>query len=88
MKTYTICDIIRGAEHVVALVGNKSLQQSQDFGQLLKAWGSRVWTFPEVLLSRGDRSYALMGLLHIRPPVDRTDSGFQAFGRLVVLSIG
>lgn len=31
---------------------------------------------------RGDHSYALMGLLRIRPKVDRTDSAFQAFARL------
>ncbi|KAL2172258.1 hypothetical protein VTG60DRAFT_6636 [Thermothelomyces hinnuleus] len=30
----------------------------------------------------GDRVYALMGLLRIRPPIDKTDSSFQAFARL------
>lgn len=30
----------------------------------------------------GDHSYALMGLLRIRPKVDGTDSAFQAFARL------
>jgi hypothetical protein len=29
----------------------------------------------------GDHSYALMGLLRLRPTVDATDSGFQAFAR-------
>lgn len=29
----------------------------------------------------GDRSYALMGLLRLRPPIDRNDSSFQAFAR-------
>jgi hypothetical protein len=29
----------------------------------------------------GDHSYALMGLLLIRPEVDKTDSSFQAFAR-------
>lgn len=29
----------------------------------------------------GDHAYALMGLLRIRPQIDRTDSGFQAFAR-------
>jgi hypothetical protein len=29
----------------------------------------------------GDRSYALMGLLRIRPQIDYTDSDFQAFAR-------
>ena len=29
----------------------------------------------------GDRSYALMGLLRIRPPIDKSDTSFQAFAR-------
>lgn len=122
---------------------------------LLREWGSRMWTFPEVLLSPGrtisiytrdgnlqaplvvaknqfasqvwtymdpdvarhlidhylgtislsrleqavlalkclysrhtteylpgDQAYALMGLLRLRPQVDRTDTAFQAFSRL------
>jgi hypothetical protein len=43
----------------------------------------------ECLMSRefralhpGDRVYVLMGLLRIRPPIDKTDSAFQAFARL------
>lgn len=31
--------------------------------------------------SQGDHAYALMGLLRIRPQIDRTDSQFQAFAR-------
>lgn len=122
---------------------------------LLREWGSRMWTFPEVLLSpgsnikvytrggdlkspmvvpknqfasrawshtdadmsrhlidhflgtislsrlelavlalkclysrhtteylAGDQAYALMGLLRLRPQIDRTDTAFQAFSRL------
>jgi hypothetical protein len=30
---------------------------------------------------QGDRSYALMGLLRVRPRIDITDSSFQAFAR-------
>jgi len=29
----------------------------------------------------GDHSYALMGLLRVRPEIDPTDSAFQAFAR-------
>lgn len=32
----------------------------------------------------GDHSYALMGLLRVRPQIDRTDSAFQAFARCVL----
>ncbi len=31
---------------------------------------------------KGDRSYALMGLLRVRPQIDSADSSFQAFARL------
>lgn len=31
--------------------------------------------------AKGDHAYALMGLLRIRPPIDKTDSQFQAFAR-------
>jgi hypothetical protein len=33
----------------------------------------------------GDQAYALMGLLRMRPEVDKTDTPFQAFSRLVHL---
>ena len=43
----------------------------------------------ECLMSRrfrslhpGDRVYVLMGLLRIRPPIDKSDTAFQAFARL------
>ena len=32
----------------------------------------------------GDRTYALMSLLRLRPPIDKKDSSFQAFARLVL----
>lgn len=32
-------------------------------------------------LNPGDRTYAMMGLLRIRPPINRDDSPFQAFAR-------
>lgn len=35
----------------------------------------------------GDRSYALMGLLRLRPPIDSEDSAFQAFARFVDFKI-
>ncbi|KAG6355994.1 hypothetical protein INS49_015379 [Diaporthe citri] len=31
---------------------------------------------------RGDHAYVLMGLLRVRPPIDKMDSQFQAFARL------
>ncbi|CAN9386340.1 unnamed protein product [Alternaria alternata] len=154
---YRICDVIRGAQSLVIAVAapanNRYEINTPDL--MLQQWGSRVWTFPEVLLAPagemikvyvrdsdlsqpllvaknqfaaqvwhddahvarqlidhyegnlilsqlelvtlaleclhkrqtgeylpGDHSYALMGLLRVRPQIDRTDSAFQAFARL------
>ncbi|KAH8646112.1 hypothetical protein BX600DRAFT_533516 [Xylariales sp. PMI_506] len=155
---YRIADILRGAQELTIAVGQPSTRGASgkpDTDNLLRQWGSRMWTFPEVLLcpsrhinvytrngnlrsplvltknqfaarvweqadletsrqlvdhflgslnlSRlelavlllrclykrqttqylpGDHAYALMGLLRMRPKVDRTDSPFQAFARL------
>ncbi|KAF4980287.1 hypothetical protein FZEAL_3658 [Fusarium zealandicum] len=155
---YRISDVLRGANSMVIAVGRgKSAASSGKITteHLLREWGSRMWTFPEVLLSpgrtisvytrdgnldaplvvaknqfaaqvwtymdpdvarhlidhylgtinlsrleqavlalkclysrhtteylAGDQAYALMGLLRLRPQVDRTDTAFQAFSRL------
>jgi hypothetical protein len=34
----------------------------------------------------GDQAYALMGLLRMRPEVDKTDSPFQAFARYLIVA--
>lgn len=146
---YRISDVIRGAKALVIATGPSGTARSTE--QMLQQWGSRMWTYPEVLLSPssdikvytrggknvktyakrqfaatvwtdavisrqlidhyegnlllsrlelvtlalmclhsretseylpGDHSYALMGLLRLRPKVDSTDSAFQAFARL------
>ncbi|EFR05216.1 hypothetical protein MGYG_08230 [Nannizzia gypsea CBS 118893] len=152
--TYSISDIIRGAEHIIVIAGNPRHLTANP----LREWGKRVWTLPEIILSKGDfvsvtrydlgaktlsdmvlleriqksqfpyhawsdalcsrqllehysslhlsrlelvkiifeclmdrnfgecypgdRSYAMMGLLRIRPPINREDTSFQAFARL------
>lgn len=148
--------MIRGAEAVVILVGpsapshNEDADRASSVGSRIRQWGARMWTFPEVLLSRGsvikvydatqhqtfnftkldfanmawpdkdvsrqlidhyegtlqlsrlelviialecllsrqrgdflpgDHSYALMGLLRVRPQIDESDTSFQAFAR-------
>lgn len=157
--TYSISDIIRGAEHVVVLSWSGTAPRNPGNDDALRVWGQQVWTLPEVILSKGDhitvahmhfdrqtqmvsldefepiaktdfpyrawndhniarqlmenytnlhlsrlelvktalecimsrqfrqaypgdRTYALMGLFRIRPPIDRTDSSFQAFARM------
>ena len=42
----------------------------------------RKITSQHLTVLKGDHSYALMGLLRLRPKIDRTDSPFQAFARL------
>lgn len=154
---YRISDIVRGAQQMVIVVGPDSTygpKSPTDTDTLLQQWGSRMWTFPEILLSpgasiavynraapsspltvtknqfaarvwldsdasvasqlldhytgtlelsrlelsvillkclfsrhtqtwlAGDQSYALMGLLRLRPKIDQTDSQFQAFARI------
>lgn len=152
---FRISDVIRGAAGLCIAVGpsHGSSLSEKDTWDMLRQWGSRLWTFPEVLLSPkgapvtvyrrgqldsplavpknqfakhvwadaavarqlvdhyegnltlsrleldtialrclhsrattqylpGDHSYALMGLLRVRPRVDHTDSAFQAFARL------
>lgn len=160
-QVFCIADVLRGAHNMAIAVGqprqNHNYPGYSRFSgkDLLEQWGSRIWTFPEVLLSpgseitvynrddetyqvisknqfaalawanidaadssqlvshytnsielsrlelsiialkclfsrsttkggylQGDHAYALMGLLRCRPPVDSTDSQFQAFARL------
>ncbi|KAJ9640452.1 hypothetical protein H2199_005991 [Coniosporium tulheliwenetii] len=152
---FRISDVIRGAHSMVIAVGKSTQRPNLTTSwELLRQWGERIWTFPEVLLSPagqsikvyhregdldhpevlaknqfaarvwtdaaesrqlidhyegtlvlsrlelvtlalaclhsrktheylpGDHSYALMGLLRLRPTIDGTDSAFQAFARL------
>lgn len=145
---------MRGAKGMVIALGAPSNTSGATTRELLRHWGRRMWTFPEVLLSQndevsvyvrpkggrldsplvipksqfaaevwtdavvsrelidhykgslvlsrlelvilalgclqsrqttqylpGDHSYALMGLLRLRPKVDRRDTAFQAFAR-------
>ncbi|KAK3381194.1 hypothetical protein B0H63DRAFT_545665 [Podospora didyma] len=46
-----ISDIIRAAQHVIIVAGNTGRDFDPDE---LRVWGQRIWTLPEVVLSRGD----------------------------------
>lgn len=53
-QVYRISDIMRGAEAMAIAVGNSSTGRSSlTTDDLLRNWGKRMWTFPEVLLSQG-----------------------------------
>jgi len=142
---------------VIALGSPSNSAAATTAEELLRQWGKRMWTFPEVLLSpknevkvytrqgkldsplvipknqfatlawadatvsrqmidhyagnlslsrlelvvlalgclesrqtveylAGDHSYALMGLLRLRPKIDETDTAFQAFSRYAFCS--
>ena len=50
-------DIIRGAEHIIVIARNATSIPADDPNRQTKAlqgWGQRVWTLPEVILSKGD----------------------------------
>lgn len=57
-EVFRISDIVRGAHSVVIAIGTpEDGLPEQNFGEdhvqtLLRQWGERVWTFPEVLLCR------------------------------------
>lgn len=59
---YCIADVLRGAHDMVIAIGTRYNYNHSGYGyrqtpfseeELLKQWGSRIWTFPEVLLSPG-----------------------------------
>ncbi|KAJ4186295.1 hypothetical protein NW759_016951 [Fusarium solani] len=74
--TYMDPDVAR---HLIDhYLGSISLSRLEQAVLALKCLYSRHTT--EYL--PGDHAYALMGLLRLRPQVDRTDTAFQAFSRL------
>ncbi|KAK5083434.1 hypothetical protein LTS08_003627 [Lithohypha guttulata] len=51
---YSICDIVRAACSIAIIVGQagtNELPQDVTTSDLLKEWGERLWTYPEILLS-------------------------------------
>jgi hypothetical protein len=51
---YRINDVVRGARAVVIAIGYNNSGGPSDDAELLREWGSRMWTYPEVLLSPND----------------------------------
>jgi hypothetical protein len=58
---HRISDVVRGAHSLVIIVGppwrNKEVEV--DMKDMLRQWGSRMWTFPEVLLIPRDHPIAI-----------------------------
>ncbi|KAJ5900162.1 hypothetical protein N7495_004906 [Penicillium taxi] len=60
-EVFRISDIVRGAHSVVIAIGTPSenapepwQNEEERIRMLLRQWGERVWTFPEVLLCRNE----------------------------------
>ena len=51
---YRINDVVRGAHSVVIAIGHENSGGPSEDADLLRQWGSRMWTYPEVLLSPND----------------------------------
>ncbi|KAL3471447.1 hypothetical protein BJX99DRAFT_24620 [Aspergillus californicus] len=48
---YRISDVVRGSHSLVIIVGSPDKATPGNTESLLKEWGRRMWTFPEVVLS-------------------------------------
>jgi hypothetical protein len=58
-------DIIRGAEHTIVIARNATPAPADDPNtqtEALQGWGQRVWTLPEVILSKGDSVTTVINL--------------------------
>ena len=87
-EVYRIADILRGAQRMVIAVGPPAMaapvaeKASTDTDVLLRQWGSRMWTFPEVLLSPGD-SITVYTRDNLNPPLRISKNQFagRVWGR-------
>jgi hypothetical protein len=52
---YRINDVMRGAHSLIIALANRKGNGTKDSTALLQEWGSRMWTFPEALLSPNDK---------------------------------
>ncbi|KAH8895364.1 hypothetical protein GQ53DRAFT_855744 [Thozetella sp. PMI_491] len=71
---YRIADVLRGAHSMIIAVGqsnSKTAAEGASTDALLAEWGTRMWTFPEVLLSPGQeiRVYTRSGDGDLRSPI-------------------
>src|ERR1700733_10737965 len=58
-------DIIRGAEHTIVIAWNTTpvpADEPNTETKALQGWGQRVWTLPEVVLSKGDSVTTVINL--------------------------
>lgn len=54
-NVWRISDIIRGADSMAIVLSNPTTGGNSSMDTLLKQWGTRVWTLPEVLLSPSNK---------------------------------
>ncbi|KAJ9293510.1 hypothetical protein DTO271G3_7775 [Paecilomyces variotii] len=85
---YRISDVVRGAHSMVAIIGPPR-GSNPSAREMLRQLGSRMWTFPEVLLSPSNRSISIY-MRDCDPGSFRTlskrDFAIEAWGDAVVSS--
>ncbi|KAL1878442.1 hypothetical protein Plec18167_004514 [Paecilomyces lecythidis] len=83
---YRISDVVRGAHSLVVIIG-PSRGSSSSERDMIRQLGSRMWTFPEVLLSRSSRPISIY-MRDCDPGSFRTlskrDFAIEAWGDAVV----
>lgn len=57
---WRICDVVRGARSLIIALGPPT-DETPDEGRLLKEWGKRLWTLPELLLSPSQHDIEIYG---------------------------
>ena len=65
-NVWQISDIIRGARQLVIVVSDPPHSQTQNTPTeaLIREWGTRVWTLPEILLIPGDQDILVFSRTH------------------------
>jgi len=68
---YRICDVIRGASSLAIAVGQpaQNIHGISTTDEMLQQWGTRIWTFPEVLLAPSGKDIAVFtrGMDYMNP---------------------
>ncbi|GAD96253.1 hypothetical protein AN5395.2 [Paecilomyces variotii No. 5] len=85
---YRISDVVRGAHSLVVIIGSPRGSSSNE-REMIRQLGSRMWTFPEALLSRSSRPISVY-MRDCDPESCRTlskrDFAIEAWGDAVVSS--
>lgn len=59
-QVYWISDIVRCATLTCMAIGPSEVTRGKEGADMMREWGSRIWTLPEVLLSRSNRAIVVV----------------------------